>query len=108
MVLCQFFGALAGVALLPVLGIDEELGQVVVVVFFVFVIDNRVGIAIVIIFAASACCCCPCYLQRMMTTRQAVAAVAPAQRGSLWQDGSSNSSEGGCATCLRTVLDCDA
>jgi hypothetical protein len=38
--------------------------------------------------------------------RQVVAAVAAARHGGLWRDGGSSSS-GVCATCLRTILDCD-
>jgi hypothetical protein len=56
MVLCQFLGVLAGDAVLHILGVDAELGQVAIVVFVVFavfVIDNKVAIAIVIVFAAA-------------------------------------------------------
>ncbi len=43
-----------------------------------------------------------------MTTRQVVAAVVAAWCGGLRWDSGSSSSDGGCTTCLRTVLDHDA
>jgi hypothetical protein len=39
--LCQFLAALAGVALMDILGIDAGLGQVAIVVFVDIVFDNR-------------------------------------------------------------------
>jgi hypothetical protein len=99
---------LVGIALLRVLGIDAELGQVAVVIFDVFFVDNGVAIAIIIVFAVAACCCCSCHPRRMMRTRQAVAAVVAAWCGGLQQDGSSSRGDGACATCLRTILDHDA
>jgi hypothetical protein len=106
MVLCKFLGTLMGVALLHLLGVDAELGQVAIVVFIIFVVDNKDAIAIVIVFAAAACSCCSCRPWRMMMMRQVVAAVEAAWHGSLWQDrGSSSSSI--CATFLGTILDRD-
>jgi hypothetical protein len=78
MVLCHFLGSLVGVALLRVLGVDVELGQVAIVAFVVFAVNDRVAIAIVIVFAAAAYCCCCCCPRMMMTMMQAEAAVAAA------------------------------
>jgi hypothetical protein len=45
-----------------------ELGQVAIVVFIIFVVDNKDTIAIVIVF--EACCCCSRRPWRMMMMRQ--------------------------------------
>jgi hypothetical protein len=97
-------GVLVGVALLCVLNVDAELGQVTIVVVVVIVVDNGVAIVIVVVFAAAACCCCSYCPRKIMTTRQAVAAVTVAQRGGLWWDGGNSSGNGGCTTCLHTPM----
>jgi hypothetical protein len=52
-VLCQFIGVLLGVALLRLLDIDAELGQVTIIAFVLYVVDNGDAIAVVILFAAA-------------------------------------------------------
>jgi hypothetical protein len=110
MVLCQILGVLVGVTLLGVLDVDVELGQVAIVVIVVFVVHNGVVVVIVFIFAAAAAawCCCSHCPRRVMTMRQAVAAVVPAQHGGLRWSGGISSGDGGCTTCLHTALDRDA
>ena len=49
MVLCQILGMLVGVALLRLLNIDAELGQITIVVVVVFVVDNGDTIAIIVV-----------------------------------------------------------
>ena len=51
MVLCQILGMLVGVALLRLLNIDAELGQITIVVVVVFVVDNGDTIAIIVVLA---------------------------------------------------------
>ncbi len=53
MVLCQI-GMLVGVALLRLLNIDAELGQITIVVVVVFVVDNGDIIAIIVVDEASS------------------------------------------------------
>jgi hypothetical protein len=49
MVLCQILGVIVGVALLCLLNIDAELGQITIVVVVVFVVNNRDTIAIIVV-----------------------------------------------------------
>ena len=49
MVLCQILGVIVGVALLCLLNIDAELGQITIVVVVVFVVNNGDTIAIIVV-----------------------------------------------------------